>query len=315
MQKPDVSIIVSVLNGMPFLTAALASVPRACSRIELIVVDAGSSDESLQLAEGRQDAKVYSRPGLPLYAAWNFGVSVAAGRYIVFLNADDVMMPAEMLSAIGSGGSDSGSDDSDVVCFGAEAYLGDKSLRVPKFRFDGPLAQPSIDVLVYGTPAINAKLIRRELFLKMGGMDESYRLAADRDFLLRCLARGSEVRWRIVDRIAYKYLMHDRSMTMGGGWARRLAIAEEHVALGTRWLQQPALLPRLHAALSGLVFYEHIFAAISAVVLGRWSRAAWHGWQAMRRVVVTEARVLRVMSVRPRLRMQAIRRARDALVS
>lgn len=92
--NPVVSIITPVRNGADWLTDAVDSV-RAQSFIawELLIVDNGSSDGTLQLAQqlAQNDPRIrifeQNHPGVS--AARNTGLEHAVGRYITFLDADD----------------------------------------------------------------------------------------------------------------------------------------------------------------------------------------------------------------------------------
>src|SRR2546423_2479534 len=81
----DVSAVVVSLNALPWLETSLASV-RA---YETILVDAGSTDGTLELARERfPEVRVLERENRGLAAGWNAGIEVASGRYFLLLNAD-----------------------------------------------------------------------------------------------------------------------------------------------------------------------------------------------------------------------------------
>ena len=79
-------------NGMPFLKETLDSIKnQTFSNWELLIIDANSIDGSLELIKSYNERrfKVITKdlgPGL----ARNYGISVAKGEYIAFVDADDV---------------------------------------------------------------------------------------------------------------------------------------------------------------------------------------------------------------------------------
>jgi glycosyltransferase involved in cell wall biosynthesis len=100
--SPAVSVITPVWNAAATLAETVASVRvQTVADWELILVDDGSSDASPALIAdlARQDARI--RPvGLPenrgTAAARNAGIRVARGRFLAFIDADDLWHPAKI---------------------------------------------------------------------------------------------------------------------------------------------------------------------------------------------------------------------------
>ena len=104
---PEISIIVPVYKGVRFLREALESV---CAQTfgdwECVAVDDGSKDGSGalldELAAGEPRFRVFHRENGGTSVARNFALSQARGRYIAFLDEDDVYRPQmlEVLHAV-----------------------------------------------------------------------------------------------------------------------------------------------------------------------------------------------------------------------
>jgi hypothetical protein len=102
--KPVVSVIVPYLNAEPYLAEAIASVEQQTFLSwELILVDDGSTDGSRALADvaAKRDPRVRSlaRPDEiagGAAAARNWGIAQAVGDYLVFLDADDRLLPDKL---------------------------------------------------------------------------------------------------------------------------------------------------------------------------------------------------------------------------
>jgi glycosyltransferase involved in cell wall biosynthesis len=94
MQRdPLVSVIVPCYNGAPFLEEALRSaLAQSYPRVEIIVVDDGSTDNSGEVAQ-RFPIKYIWQRNSGLSAARNSGIRESKGSYLVFLDADDRLKP------------------------------------------------------------------------------------------------------------------------------------------------------------------------------------------------------------------------------
>lgn len=96
MDKRLVSIIIPVYNAEKFLADAISSaLDQQWPNVEIIVVDDGSTDSSLPVANRfRSDkVKVISQENRGASAARNVGLSRANGDFIQFLDADDLLSP------------------------------------------------------------------------------------------------------------------------------------------------------------------------------------------------------------------------------
>ena len=92
-------MIITSYNYARYLPAAMSSALAQSDRdLELIVVDDGSSDDSVAIARACPDVRVrtIAQPHRGLGAARNAGMRAARGWYIAFLDADDVWMPDKL---------------------------------------------------------------------------------------------------------------------------------------------------------------------------------------------------------------------------
>ena len=92
-----VSVVIPTFNRARYLPDALNSVARqGVEGIETIVVDDGSTDETEAVVAAYGSAVRYVRqPHHGAAAARNTGVALATGRFISFLDSDDIWMPAK----------------------------------------------------------------------------------------------------------------------------------------------------------------------------------------------------------------------------
>jgi glycosyltransferase involved in cell wall biosynthesis len=94
LPNPLISIIIVVFNGVKTLEDALVSViNQTYNNFELIIIDGGSSDGTLNIIE-KYKSKIHifiSEPDTGIYDAMNKGIKLAKGDWIFFLGCDDTL--------------------------------------------------------------------------------------------------------------------------------------------------------------------------------------------------------------------------------
>ncbi|MBP5322508.1 MAG: glycosyltransferase [Bacteroidaceae bacterium] len=91
---PLVSILVPCYNSGSFLSEAIEScIQQSYSNWELVIVDDGSSDNSLLVAKQYENERihVFTQPNSGACVARNKALSLAKGEFIKFLDADDIL--------------------------------------------------------------------------------------------------------------------------------------------------------------------------------------------------------------------------------
>lgn len=83
------SIITTVYNSNSTIRDTVKSVKEGFTDYEHIIVDAGSSDGTLDYLKTVSDIKLYVCEGYSISEAWNFALERVNGEYIGILNADD----------------------------------------------------------------------------------------------------------------------------------------------------------------------------------------------------------------------------------
>lgn len=108
-QNPLVSAIIIVLNGAEFIAEAIDSIiGQTWTDWELIVVDDGSTDQTVPLVRSFIDRDPATTRLVQhadggnhgMSASRNLGLSVARGRYVGFLDADDVWLPNKLAEQV-----------------------------------------------------------------------------------------------------------------------------------------------------------------------------------------------------------------------
>jgi glycosyltransferase involved in cell wall biosynthesis len=100
--KVKISVIIPTLNEEKYLGNLLKSLTyQTFKNFEVIVVDGGSSDGTIQIAE-KYDARVIVKPGLKEFSSRNVGAEMASGEILLFTSADVIFYPTALERLYGS---------------------------------------------------------------------------------------------------------------------------------------------------------------------------------------------------------------------
>ena len=106
-----ISVVIPSYNHAEFISKAINSVlAQTEPDFELIIVDDGSTDDSLEVISGFTDQRltVLTQPNQGAHAAINRGLGEASGKYLTILNSDDVYHLQRLEKVISSLEADSG---------------------------------------------------------------------------------------------------------------------------------------------------------------------------------------------------------------
>jgi len=197
---PPVSIIVPCHNAARFLGETIDSVlAQTFPAFELIVVDDGSTDGTADVIDRyrRLDGRLKcdSGPNRGVSAARNRGTELARGRYLQYLDADDLLRPHALQVKFES----LESSGADIACTDWQ-----KLIESPSGRFvPGEIhsrkceeLQPALEIAIFldfwSPPA--ALLYRREIVDRVGGWNTSLRMTQDGRFLFDAVHCGGQLR-------------------------------------------------------------------------------------------------------------------------
>ena len=178
--KPLISIIIAVLNGEDYLEDTILSViNQTYDNIELIIIDGGSTDGTLDIVKKYIDKIDYwiSEKDKGIYDAWNKAVQISCGQWIGFLGADDfyelnaIQMYVENINL-----------NTEVEFISSQSYFCTKDKKI--LRKIGKSWNWK-DFSIYMNIAHVGSLHRKSLFEKYGIYDVNFRVCGDYEFLLR----------------------------------------------------------------------------------------------------------------------------------
>lgn len=208
---PEVSVIIPTYNYGTFVIQAVQSVlNQTFSDLEVIVVDDGSTDDTVERIHSITDPRlhyIYQRnSGLP--ASRNTGIRSAKGKYIAFLDADDCWMPNKLeiqLPILQE-------DESIGLVYGSY-YVIDTEGKIIALRRASELPRNALPRLIMGnlvSGSATTSIIRRECVDRVGLFKEDLISCEDWDMWLRI---AEVYNFGYVKEPVAMIRLHDRNMT------------------------------------------------------------------------------------------------------
>lgn len=214
-----VSIIVPTYNRAGMVSKAIQSaLVQPLEKLEVIVVDDGSTDNTRQVVSQIRDARlkyIYQDNQGPS-AAFNRGIAESSGDFINILGSDDWFLPGGLVPLLEK------LEANPKVGLAAGGYheIDEAGLLIREHQ---PWVQhPDLNVKtwLYACPVLlQAALIRREWFERVPWFDENIRGGIDYDFLLHLAYAGCRMVW--VEKSIFYYLYHSGGMTKNNLLQRR----------------------------------------------------------------------------------------------
>ncbi len=182
---PSLTVVTAVYNNRIFIADALRSIlAQDYPRLEVVVVDGGSTDGTLKVLEGFQGsiANLVSEPDRGVYDALNKGIAKATGDVVSFLHSDDVYDSSSVVSSVMQHFQDPRTD----AAYGDLVYVDRADAkRVIRTWRSSPFSRT--DLYTGWMPPHPAFFMRRTRYHEWGAFDISFRIAGDYDALLRYL--------------------------------------------------------------------------------------------------------------------------------
>jgi glycosyltransferase involved in cell wall biosynthesis len=189
MREPLVSVVLPVFNRAALLRRAAASVlAQDYRKLELIVVDDGSTEALRPVVESLGDARVrylrLPKNGGPA-AARNAGIEAANGEFVAFQDSDDLWLQDKLrkqVTILQASGGDVGLVYTDLLRLSGRQAL----LRPgrPLVRKHGDMRDVALgDGMLFAY--VQTWLIRKSVLQDLGGFDTAFRLWEDWDLCIR----------------------------------------------------------------------------------------------------------------------------------
>ena len=294
--NPTVSVVIATYNKADTLADAISSVLRQTYRdFEILVVDDGSTDDTAQRVKAYGDKIRYlPKKNGGTGSARNLGIAQARGRFVAFLDGDDLWLPRKLELQMEA--FDRESNLSAVQC---SAYTVDPSLRVIELRRCTPDQDTLLDFLLFrNLPAFaSCVVIRKEVLKSAGGFGTHLVILSDWDMCCR-LARAGRIRSLREPLVLYRQYPNNQSRSV-----------EIHLWSGVRSLRRffadPTLEPEIRRCQRRVWARFYAMLAGGHARNGDWGEALSWACKALR----TSAAVIPYMAGMP------ARRIRKALTS
>ena len=247
------SVVITVKNEGKNLPQLMDALRQEKGEFEIIIVDSNSNDETRSIMERmcRENTNIkYIRQNCSRGQGRNIGVSASQGRYIIFTDGDaipDRDWVRRMTSAL---------DAYDLVAGKTVSMEGRGSSNLPRVS----LYFKGFEITL---PSMNLG-IKKSLFERLGGFDESFVTAEDIDLNLRAIQNGAK--WTICEECIVR---HRSRNDIGGvikqafwnGYGRkqlrnknRQVWREVEKGKITTHIRSPILILRNMAGLSGYIY-------------------------------------------------------------
>lgn len=232
--RPLVSVIVPIYNAAPYLRETLDSIVASTYRpMEVVMVDDGSKDDSLQIAQDfcalHPECRVISQPNQGVSVARNNAIRHAQGQYILPVDADDKIANTLIEKAV-----QVIENNDDIRVVGCRCWMFgavDKEWKLPPFSH-ALLARKNM------IPA--TALYRKADWERCGGYCEEEIYREDWDFWLSMMELGGSF-YQLNEVLLYYRITSDSRRTLAKGKKRIIvdAINRRHPAYMQRYLGGP----------------------------------------------------------------------------
>jgi glycosyltransferase involved in cell wall biosynthesis len=182
---PRVSVVVPAYNaGRTIGETVRSALAQSVRDLEIIVVDDGSSDDTICVVGAIDDPRISVVPqqNSGAAAARNTGIRAAEGTWVAFLDADDIWMPTKLERQLAYADA-----HPDVHALQTGATFVDDELRVLHVRRCQPSSDALWETLLFrNLPAfLSTLLVRRSKFEEMGYFDTGLEILEEWDMAIK----------------------------------------------------------------------------------------------------------------------------------
>jgi glycosyltransferase involved in cell wall biosynthesis len=203
-QPKLVSVIIPVYNGERFIAESIESaLEQSYSPIEIILVDDGSTDGSLQIARSYDNIQILKQAHQGVSSARNAGIAAARGSFLAFLDSDDIWDREKISKQIHD--------------LQRHTDIGCVFCRFENF-FDPETSPPDwlnrssfLDKRFKDMMSLCTMLIRKEIFDRVGNFNTDLRSGEDLDWFVR--AKEAGIVSKHMDEILVSRRLHDKNLT------------------------------------------------------------------------------------------------------
>ena len=233
---PLVSVIMPTYNHATFIKDSIESaLNQTYKHLELVVIDNFSTDDTEQIVESfiNVDERIrylkFRNHGI-IAASRNFGIANSKGKFIAFLDSDDMWHSAKIEKQLAF------FRDEGIVGVGTDAIFISETPYYRQMYFgrgkDGYIDYDYQYILQNNPMRASSVIVRRNMLLAVGGFDENpdFRFIEDWELWLR-MARGGKFRI-LEDRFLLYRVFTDKSRDAADSARRCFKVLDKHLGLG-----------------------------------------------------------------------------------
>lgn len=219
MKNKKISIIIATYNASITIKKCLESISsQKTDECELLIIDGNSSDDTVNIVKSYGGLVDYfiTEPDVGVYDAWNKGIKESQGEWIMFIGADDVLLPNAIDGYLNILKHNIGAKEVDYIC--AKNEYVDKNGKLLRILGSEPTwnKMRKMNVAAHVASLHN----RGRLFNEIGIYDLNFKICADYELLLR---KGNRLKYLFIPN-------HIARMAVGGvSFSTRAVIETYHV--------------------------------------------------------------------------------------
>lgn len=248
-KTPLVSVVIPAYNAIRFVNATIDSVfAQTFQNFEILVIDDGSTDNTKEVLETYGDKIRYlPKENGGVSSARNFGIENAKGKYIAFLDADDVWMPEKLEKQVAA----MEEDEKIGLCYVATQKVDEElnylnSIKVSNCTDYTETLLLNLNIV---SGSCSSAMVRQDIIQQTDGFDSKFSTYADWEFWLRL---SLLTKFFPIDEELVKYRMVKGSMSSKPEVTKRdaLGVLEKFFSLPN--------LPEKYKRLQNKAFSNHL---------------------------------------------------------
>lgn len=194
MKNKQISIIIATYNASFTIKKCLESIaPQKTNQCELLIIDGNSTDNTLSIVNCYESVvdRYICESDTGIYDAWNKGIKLSKGEWLMFIGADDILLPNAINDYLKILNSNDLVKDVDYIC--AKNEYVDKNGKLLKILGSEPSwnKMRKINVAAHVASLHN----KDRLFNEIGLYDLNFKICADYELLLR---KGNKLKYLFI---------------------------------------------------------------------------------------------------------------------